>query len=483
MSIQHFYSQTVADGTATSVVRPSDWNSVHNQVLNIGGNTLGTSQISGADIVWAGGNNVSLSANGSTVTIHGADTTQFLTTAQPPGAYLTTAAVSNHSHNLATTTTNGSVAVVATTNSAGATIAFPSWLTTAGATNAITTAAQSNHSHNFATTTTGGSNIVVGTTNSAGATIGVPAFLTTAAATNITSGRAGTGTTFAGTNASASMTLDTAGLNFALSVAGGGVINQTGPNIAVAGSTVTSGDVYFSNSPTVTFGMNGSTITASAAGGGGGAATVSRWIGPKHVGFSSLTSHTATALNGSLFLGLEQFPLPVSATKIAVVMGHSVQSSYNQSQVMSMTLQLALYSRVNATQLSLASSGSTAITGSWSSSTTTGMNGFREHYVPIDVNASAGQWYVGRLISITGNNASAATAHSISQFGIMGQTAVSAAAEGFGVATNATQPAFVPFAGRYTAATAAFPATIAASQLSYTGTNYVHGQFYREYVA
>lgn len=72
MSIQHFYSQTVADGTATSVVRPSDWNSAHNQVLNIGGNTAGTSQISGSDIVWAGGNNVTLSANGSTVSIHGA---------------------------------------------------------------------------------------------------------------------------------------------------------------------------------------------------------------------------------------------------------------------------------------------------------------------------------------------------------------------------------------------------------------------------
>ena len=86
MGIQHFYSQTVADGTATSVVRPSDWNSSHKQVLNIGGNTLGTSQITGADIVWAGANGVSLSANGSTVSVVGPNTTQFLTTAQPVGA-------------------------------------------------------------------------------------------------------------------------------------------------------------------------------------------------------------------------------------------------------------------------------------------------------------------------------------------------------------------------------------------------------------
>ena len=274
MSIQHFYSQTVADGTATSVVRPSDWNSAHNQVLNIGGNTAGTSQISGADIVWAGGNNVTLSANGSTVSVVGPSL----------AGYLTTAAQSNHSHNFATTTTNGSNVIVATTNSAGVTMAVPAFLTTAGATNAITTAAQSNHSHNFATTTTGGSNIVVGTTNSAGATIGVPAFLTTAAQTNVTSGRAGTGTTFAGTNATATLGVDTNGVALSLSVAGGGVINQTGPNIAVAGSTITSGDVYFSNSPTVTFGMAGSTITASAAGGGGGGGVTVPYYEPYALG-------------------------------------------------------------------------------------------------------------------------------------------------------------------------------------------------------
>lgn len=89
MSIQHFYSQTVADGTATSVVRPSAWNSEHKQVLNIAGNTLGTSQITGSDIVWAGGTNISLSANGSTVSIVGPDLSPYLTTAQPPGAKAT----------------------------------------------------------------------------------------------------------------------------------------------------------------------------------------------------------------------------------------------------------------------------------------------------------------------------------------------------------------------------------------------------------
>ena len=256
MTIQHFYSQTVADGTATSVVRPSDWNSAHNMVLNMGGNTAGTSQISGADIVWAGGNNVTLSANGSTVTIVGPNTVAQTVQTQASGNIVGAGF---------TSTTTAGTAVVATHNSAGLSMGVPAYLTTA---------AQSAHSHNFATTTTNGSLIVVGTTNSAGATIGVPSFLTTAAQTNVTSGRAGTGTTFAGTNATATLGVDTNGVALSLSVAGGGVINQTGPNIAVAGSTITSGDVLFSNANGVTFGMAGNTITASAAGGGGGGATI-----------------------------------------------------------------------------------------------------------------------------------------------------------------------------------------------------------------
>lgn len=63
MPIQHFYTQTVADGTATSLVRPSDWNSAHNIVYNLSGNTLGSSQLVGSDVTLVGGNNITLSAD------------------------------------------------------------------------------------------------------------------------------------------------------------------------------------------------------------------------------------------------------------------------------------------------------------------------------------------------------------------------------------------------------------------------------------
>ena len=57
----HVYSQTVADGTATSVVRPSDWNSAHQHIVTLSGNTSNASTISGTNIVFQGGNNVTLS--------------------------------------------------------------------------------------------------------------------------------------------------------------------------------------------------------------------------------------------------------------------------------------------------------------------------------------------------------------------------------------------------------------------------------------
>lgn len=63
MAVSHVYNQTVADGTATSVVRPSDWNSAHNQFLTLSGNTAGQSTVSGTNVVFQGGNNITLSAS------------------------------------------------------------------------------------------------------------------------------------------------------------------------------------------------------------------------------------------------------------------------------------------------------------------------------------------------------------------------------------------------------------------------------------
>lgn len=76
-TIKHVYTHAVADGTATSVVRPSDWNSAHAVTmldqLTLGGNTAGVmGAISSGTVLFAGGDNVTLSQNGNSITVNGA---------------------------------------------------------------------------------------------------------------------------------------------------------------------------------------------------------------------------------------------------------------------------------------------------------------------------------------------------------------------------------------------------------------------------
>ena len=62
MAISHAFSNTVADGTNTGIVRPVDWNSAHNQFLTVTGNTVGQSTFSGSNIVFGAGANITLTA-------------------------------------------------------------------------------------------------------------------------------------------------------------------------------------------------------------------------------------------------------------------------------------------------------------------------------------------------------------------------------------------------------------------------------------
>lgn len=217
---------------------------------NIAGTGVSTVATAGANITGV------LGTNGLSLAVPA-----FLTTAQSPGAYLTTAAQSNHSHNFATVGTAGSQIVVGTTNSAGATIGVPSFITTY-----VNDLTSGRAGTGFTSTTVAGVAIAA-TLNTAGLSMAVPNFLTTAAAQTVQTQAAGViagvGTTFSGTNVSGSMTLNSNGLNLALSAAapGGG-----GGGIAAAAGTqtATSGTINFANSNGITFGMsNSSQITAS----------------------------------------------------------------------------------------------------------------------------------------------------------------------------------------------------------------------------
>ena len=336
MAIRHVYSQTVADGTATSVVRPSDWNSAHNQTLFIAGNTAGASSISGSDIYWAGGSNVTLSANGSTVSVIGVaaqtvDTNKAGTgfTSTTTAGTAVTAALGTNGLSMAvpqyittyvndltsgragtgfTSTSTTGVLLTAAQGTNGLSMAVPNFITTY-----VNDLTSGRAGTGFTSTTTAGS-VVTAALGTNGLSMAVPNFITTYV-NDLTSGRAGTGSTTAGTNISMTLGVNTNGVALSANVADvdynawnlvgntagttgttvttqgalyfsggnnvtlsgnsntivisaaaggvGGTTNQTGPNIAVAGSTVTSGTVLFSNSNGVTFGMNGSTLTAS----------------------------------------------------------------------------------------------------------------------------------------------------------------------------------------------------------------------------
>ena len=85
MAVSHIKSDTIADFTgtftgfnsqgstttiaATNVVRPSDWNSVHNQFYTLTGNTTQNTTASGTNVVFAGSGGVSVGGTSDTVVI------------------------------------------------------------------------------------------------------------------------------------------------------------------------------------------------------------------------------------------------------------------------------------------------------------------------------------------------------------------------------------------------------------------------------
>lgn len=87
MSILHVKNNTIADMTgtvtvydsqgssktagATDLVRPSDWNSVHNQAYTLSGNTTNASTASGTNVVFQAAGGLTLSGNGDTIVFSG----------------------------------------------------------------------------------------------------------------------------------------------------------------------------------------------------------------------------------------------------------------------------------------------------------------------------------------------------------------------------------------------------------------------------
>ena len=87
MAVSHVFSNAVADWTGTvtvfdsagstgtaaasAIVRPSDWNSAHNQFYTLTGNTTGNSTASGTNVIFSGGQLITLGGSTGSVKING----------------------------------------------------------------------------------------------------------------------------------------------------------------------------------------------------------------------------------------------------------------------------------------------------------------------------------------------------------------------------------------------------------------------------
>jgi hypothetical protein len=296
MAVSHVKSNAIADFTgtvtvfnslgatattqATALVRPSDWNSAHNQYMTIAGNTAGASTISGTNIVLQGGNNVTLSANASTIIFSGPDL----------AGYLTTAAQSNHSHgnptlaltNLTGTTASASNGLTLSLSAASQSVQTQNSVSVQGSTGAIsfansngitfggnastitashnglTTAALSNHSHG---------NPTLALTNLTGTTASNSAGLTLSLSANAPGAATLTAYAVSNTTQSTSGTIPGGSLSFG--GAGGVSAGISNGSVVISGPALTSLSVTgalsaSSNGSTISLGVG--TVTMSATG-------------------------------------------------------------------------------------------------------------------------------------------------------------------------------------------------------------------------
>ena len=254
MAISHVFSNAIPDGTNTNIVRPSDWNSAHNQYYTLSGNTLGNSTVSGTNVVLQGAGNVSLSGTGQTVVVYATGGGVGGGVALAASTQTATSGTVNFANS------NGISFGMSGSNQITASYTVP--------TQSVQTQASGNIVGSGFTSTTTAGTAIVGTQNSAGLNLGVPAYLTTQSVQTQASGNiARTGFTSTTTTGTAIVgTLNTDGLNLGVpayltaAVGGGGIAA-----IGASTQTATSGTVIFSNANGITFGLNNGTLTASAA--------------------------------------------------------------------------------------------------------------------------------------------------------------------------------------------------------------------------
>lgn len=492
MSLYHAYSQTVADGTATSVVRPSDWNSAHNQQITLAGNTAGQSTISGTNIAFQGGNNVTLSAitaaGAATILVSGANTVAQTVQTQASGAIAGTGYSS---------TTTAGTAITAALGTNGLTMAVPAFITTYVAqtvqTQNLRNVTLSGNTSGTLAAISSGTMTLAGGNNITLSQVG-NAVTISAASQSADTNKAGTGTTLALTNLSGTIAQNSNGIALSLNniddhlmgwaivgntagttgttltteaplyLQGGNNITLSGNSntiiiqgaaggggggiaLAAGGSTATSGTVVFSNSNGVSFGFNGNTVTASIIANN----TYGGWAP-----YADLVLVAGQQGQGTLYFEPEHSPYYFQ-DRVGVPIAYT--NATNSTGSVTLSYWMGFYTQ-NVSTLSLASSTSfsTALTFSGTVASYSLFSGMRLLTFPWSLTVPEQEIWVAHLSRTTTAGANA----SISQMLVSN---VNSNFVGFFGASHNTTIQFSIGQGVYTATTSGMPNSVAFSQI------------------
>jgi hypothetical protein len=404
-TVSHSLSATTPDDPNYEI-RPSHWNSAHAVTLdinateisplfsNVNGVSFGTTDGKitasvgtnyagvGETVTTVAGTNLGLTVDTNGVNIaHPA----WLTTAQPVGNYLTTARASNDAVGLNTAKTN----VTWTVNSSGLSFDAAGYAGTG-----------------FTSGTTAGVDVKA-TNNTAGLSLAVPAYLTTARASTDAVG------------------LNTAQTNVTWTVNSSGISVNAG-GYAGTGTSATNASI--------TLNTNGLAISVAAPSGG----TVSSF---HNLPLNILTT-VGAPINATASILFCPIPQNATGTRLDIAASIAVATAANNSSAAILySLSAVVYTRTGNT-LNSASSGSTASTYTWTSNVTGGIIGGRYISAPVNINASAGNYFVGVNLSTraTGHSGAATTSlgNTITMLGVGTGEAMAVTFGELGAATNSS---------------------------------------------
>jgi hypothetical protein len=415
----------------------------------ISGNTAGAGAlVSTGTMTLAGGNNITLSQNGNAITISGG-----------AGGGAFSAGMSNVGNTSGTTGLASNQLVLAGGNN----VTLSQSTGAGGNTLTISAASQSVQTQNLHNVTLSG--------NTAGAMAHVSSgTLTLAGGNNITLSQNGNAITISGGagGGGGGVAVANSQTNFS-----SGTVNLIEGSGAITINSTTGQSFKFNvpqtSSLSVTGGLsistNGSTISIGAP----AQTTLSRFDYPEGF-FSPLTSVSAGQLS------INHMYLPFNLTGTAIKIGGSLSGNTNTSATTAsanVSLWMGIYT-LNGSTLSLASSGSANNGFQWSqsasSSANTSINGIRQMTVPMNINMTPGEYWIGAVLT----SATTYTGGSFTLYGnsVMPTAAGAAALTPIGSNTTAARDAML-MQGYYSTTTTAGPTSIANSQINNTSASAV----------